>query len=105
MHPIFSIWTQRAFSIRLKRFFKRRLCLDPIRRCISHRPEAIRPCLAGVAIHTQYHSPIPPMPEVVDITDTEQWVMTATLQERYGRDTEFQCVASGPVRLCRGAGW
>lgn len=38
------------------------------------------------------------MPEIADITDNEQWIVRTTLQERYGREVEFQ-LADAEIRL------
>jgi hypothetical protein len=38
------------------------------------------------------------MPEIPDITDSEQWILRTTLKERYGRDMEIQD-ADAEIRL------
>jgi hypothetical protein len=40
----------------------------------------------------------PPMAQIPDITETEQWVMKTTLRERYGRDMDIQ-LADADIRL------
>ncbi len=38
------------------------------------------------------------MPAIADITDNEQWTVRTTLQERYGREVEYQ-LADAEIRL------
>jgi len=38
------------------------------------------------------------MPQVADITDSEQWIVRSTLRERYGREIEVQ-LADSEIRL------